>query len=337
MKQFLLFSVVGLSIISILFSCQNRVVYKEEQGEVFGTYYKVVYDCKTDLHDEIMARLKGIDMSLNPFNDSSIISRINRNEDVETDQYFEETYNVAYEVSSLSQGAFDITVAPLVNLYGFGFKNRETVNQQKIDSLLNLVNFLNVNLVDHRVHKKDERIMLDCGAVAKGYACDVLAKLFESHACENYLIEIGGEIVVKGRKADGKKWRLGVTKPIEDATGTVEEIMDTLYATNACFATSGNYRNYYYVGLTRRSHTIDPRSGYPVEHKLLSATVFADNCSRADALATMCMVVGETEALRIIESLPDAGCYFILDGKDGKYDVIKSSRWKEKYDSKLDK
>lgn len=323
--------VVVMALMAGLSGCAEKETskYKVAEGKIFGTSYSVKYEADDDLQNDIINCLNDFDNSLSVFNENSIISRINRNEDVDTDPYFEEMFVTAQQISELSQGAFDITVAPLVNLWGFGFENKGEVTQDKIDSLLQLTSFLGVtlNTDDHHVYKRDERIMIDASALAKGYACDVVADLLASKGCENYLVDIGGEIVAKGLNAEGEPWKIGITKPIDDPTGTVNELEDVISSINVKMATSGNYRNYYIEkGGQRRSHTIDPRTGYPVHHKLLSATITASSCMRADALATTCMVMGEDEALEFIESIEDAECYLIIaEGSELK--VVTSRGW----------
>ena len=181
-------------------------------------------------------------------------------------------------------------------------------------------------LYNHHVYKDDPRIMLDASAVAKGQACDMVATLLEDKGCKNYLVDIGGEVVVHGVNSKGKAWKIGITKPVDDPNGQSREMEQIIETNDICMATSGNYRNFYYDGNQRRSHTIDPRTGYPVQHNLLSATVVAKNCMRADALATACMVLGEDDALQMIEASGDAMCYLIVAQGDSTI-VLTSKNW----------
>jgi thiamine biosynthesis lipoprotein len=183
-----------------------------------------------------------------------------------------------------------------------------------------------VTLIKNKLIKKDSRTTLDASAIAKGYGCDEVANMLRQHACENLLVEIGGEVVVQGVNEKGQPWRVGISKPKSDASGIENTIQEIITSTDLCMATSGNYLQYYYVGKERRSHTIDPRTGYPVEHSLLSATVTANTCMRADALATACMVLGEKLALEMIEQTNDAACYLITAKNDSLH-VSCSSRW----------
>ena len=336
MKKTRTFIALGLALAAaalLLFlpSCQKKKFYYNE-GLVFGTYYNIRYEATRDLEDEIKEELARMDASLSVYNKNSIISRVNRNDDVQVDSLFEVMFNTAEQVTKLSHGAFDITCGPLVNEWGFGTKEKgHTPTQHQIDSILKFIGFKYVDLDEehHRVMKMDTRIQLDASAIAKGYGCDIVANYLESQGCENYLVDIGGEVVCKGHSEKGPKWRLGITKPIDDPTGEVEEIEEIIEVNNICIASSGNYRRFYYDnGGERRSHTVDPRTGYPVNHSLLSATVIAKSGIMADALATACMVLGEHDALEMIESLDDVSCHLIIANGDGTRVAI-SSGWLE--------
>jgi thiamine biosynthesis lipoprotein len=267
------------------------------------------------------------------FNPNSVISKINRNDSVILDSLFITMFNEAQAISQLSKGAFDITVAPLVNAWGFG-KNIALGDEAKkllgkkaqIDSIKTFVGYDKVHLVNHCLQKDDERITLDASAIAKGYACDIVANTLREKGCENLLVDIGGEVVLQGVNDKGQAWKVGISKPNNNGEGMDNTLQEVIASTNLCMATSGNYLQYYMVGSERRSHTIDPRTGYPVEHSLLSATVSASSCMRADALATACMVLGEKEALNMIKCIPDAACYLIIAQADSLR-VVSSSRW----------
>ena len=307
-----------------------KTQYYHNQGKIFGTYYNIRYEANEDCHDSVMAALKAVDQSLSMFNPNSVISKINRNDSVVLDSLFITMFNEAQAISQLSNGAFDITVAPLVNAWGFGTKSQEprTKNQDiHLDSIKALVGYHKVRLVNHSIQKEDMRVTLDASAIAKGYACDVVANTLRRQGCENLLVDIGGEVVLQGVNHKGQAWKVGISKPKHDGEGMENTLQEIISSTNLCMATSGNYLQYYIVGDERRSHTIDPRTGYPVEHSLLSATVIASSCMRADALATACMVLGEKEALNMIECTPDAACYLIIAQADSLR-VVTSSRWK---------
>ena len=324
---------IGLTICALLLWCsprrQSSPRYFHNQGHVFGTYYNIRYSADHDLQAAIDSAFAAFDASLSMFNPRSILSAVNHNRDTMTDLRFEQMFAQAMQVSRLSHGAFDITVAPLVNLWGFGFKHREDVTPERVDSARSLIGYTRVRLVDHRVLKDDPRIMLDAGAVAKGQACDVLAEVLRQHGADNYLVDIGGEVVAHGRNSEGKPWRIGITRPDDDPDGQNDQLQDVISSTDICMATSGNYRNFYYEGQQRRSHTIDPRTGYPVQHSLLSATIVAPSCMLADALATASMVLGADSALVLVEQA-GAAAYLILSDPSARDSlrVVKTPNWK---------
>ena len=307
-----------------------KTQYFHNEGRVFGTYYNIRYEATNDLEDSIQAAFNAFDNSLSLFNPHSILSAVNENRDTTTNALFETMWAEAEKVYSLSGGAFDVTVAPLVKAFGFGRKSDQfsAISSQTIDSLRAFVGFDKVQLIDHHIIKSDPRVQIDGGAVAKGQACDMIASLLRSQGCENYLVDIGGEVVAHGLNAKGEPWHVGITKPNLNNEGAQDELQDILAVTDIRMATSGNYRNYYYEGTERRSHTIDPRTGYPVQHSVLSATVVSSSCMRADALATACMVLGAEQAIDMINRAEDAACYLIV-AKNDSLTVISSQNWAE--------
>lgn len=311
-----------------------QVRYYHHQGQVFGTYYNIRYAGTEDLESAIQQRLREFDASLSMFNPNSVISHINSNMCDSTDSLFEDMYAEAYCVSELSHGAFDITVAPLVNLWGFGLRQGEhnAVSQNAIDSVMSFVGYQRIVLYGHRLLKDDSRTTLDASAIAKGYGCDVIGTLLRERGCTDYLVEIGGEVVLRGVNDKGNPWRVGISRPTDDAA--VNEYQEVIASSNLNMATSGNYRQFYYRDGERRSHTIDPRTGYPVNHSLLSATVIASSCMRADALATACMVLGVKEALQMIADAADAECYLIVGEGDSTV-VVQSPGWQRETQSQI--
>lgn len=332
-------ALIGIAVAALLIwgvDDKPKAKYYHNEGKVFGTYYNIRYEASSDLEDSIQAAFRDFDNSLSMFNPYSILSAINTNRDTTTNAAFEAMWAEAERVYALSGGAFDITVAPLVNAFGFGRKSHQmsAISPQTIDSLREFVGFEKVQLIEHKVIKADPRVQLDGGAVAKGQACDMIAALLQRNDCENYLVDIGGEVVAQGVNDKGQPWHIGITKPNINNEGAQSELQDILAVTDICMATSGNYRNYYYEGTERRSHTIDPRTGYPVQHSLLSATVISSTCMRADALATACMVLGAEDALDMIERAGDAACYFIVAQNDS-LTVIQSQNWESTCKSRI--
>lgn len=317
-KSFIWLGILLLATIWILVR-KNNVPYNSINGLVFGTIYNITYQYEGDLKPEIEAELKRFDASLSPFNDTSVISRVNRNEDIVTDSFFQTCFNRSMEISKETGGAFDITIAPLANAWGFGFKQGTFPDSMMVDSLLQITDYRRVKLVDGKVVKEDPRIMLSCSAVAKGYSVDVVAHLLDSKGIQNYMIDIGGEIVAKGKNSRNGLWRIGINKPIDDSLSVNQEIQTILELTDVGLATSGNYRNFYYKDGKKYAHTIDPRTGYPVQHNILSATVIAKDCMTADALATAFMVMGLKEAEAFANVNPEIDACFIYSGENGEF------------------
>ena len=294
-------------IVGTVLILKNQAPFQTNQGLVFGTIYKITYQSKEDLHHEIEDALKQVDFSLSPFNKKSVITAVNNNSDMQVDSLFMDVYYLAEKISKETQGAFDITVAPLVNAWGFGFDSSTKVDSATIDSLRQFVGYEKVSLVDGKIVKQDARTKLDCSSIAKGYGVDCVARLFD----------IGGELVLKGKNAKMNTWRIGINKPVEDSLSQNQELQTVLELTNVGLATSGNYRNFYYKDGKKYAHTIDPRIGYPVQHNILSATVVAKDCATADAYATSFMVLGLDSAKAICERHPEMDAYFIYATPEG--------------------
>ncbi len=299
--------------------CRRRAVpYQRDEGMVFGTIYHITYQSGSDLHGEIMDELRKVDGSLSPFNDRSVISMVNRNEDVEVDSMFERVFRLAMDISRETDGAFDITVAPLVNLWGFGFSHDTQPSAEAIDSIMAIVGYHKVSLAGGRVSKDDPRVTLDCSAIAKGYGTDVVARFLDSRGIGNYMVEIGGEIVSRGLSPRNAPWKIGVIQPDDDSLSVNSEVGAVIAASEIAMATSGNYRNFYYRDGKKYAHTIDPKTGYPVQHNILSATVIAPDCATADAYATAFMVLGLDASREILLGHPELEAYLIYsDGNGG--------------------
>ncbi|WP_456075091.1 FAD:protein FMN transferase [Hoylesella nanceiensis] len=323
----LLLLVVGTIYIS---KQQRNMPYIENQGTIFGTTYHITYQNDDDLHKEILAELNKVDTALSTFNPQSIISKINNNQPTRTNELFDKVFLLAQDISNKTDGAFDITVAPLVNEWGFGFKKGVEPTKQVIDSLLHLTGYKKVHLVNNTVKKDDKRIMIDCSAIAKGFGSDVVASYLKRQGVKNFMIEIGGEIVTSGISSKRLPWKIGVIKPTDDITQQSQEVQTILNVTDKAMATSGNYRNFYYKGGKKYAHTIDPATGYPVQHNILSSTVIANNCATADAYATAFMVMGLDKAKRVLEQHKEIMAYFIYADKDGKNAVWYSPTLKDK-------
>ena len=324
---FLAFLIIGTVLI---IKHQHNMPYQHNRGQIFVTVYSITYQCDNDLQKEIEAELKKVDQALSMFNKESIISKINRNEKVELNEMFLQVFTLAQKVSQDTDGAFDITVAPLVNAWGFGFKTGDQPSVTSIDSLMSTVGYNKISLKGRQVFKENKNTMLDCSAIAKGYGSDVVAAFLKKRGIENFMVEIGGEVVTQGISEKRVPWRIGVTKPTEDSLSIGDELQTVLNVTNKAMATSGNYRNFYYKDGKKYAHTIDPKTGYPVQHSLLSATVLANNCATADAYATSFMVMGIEKAKAVLERHPELMAYFIYSDKKGELAVWYSPSMKDK-------
>ena len=230
-------------------------------------------------------------------------------------------YGLAQQISAETEGAFDITVAPLVNAWGFGFKHSIDIAPNVIDSLRQFVGYQKTRMEGGKIVKDDERLMLDCSAIAKGYGVDVVARTLDQKGVKHYMVDIGGEVVLKGKSPRMKDWRIGINKPIEDSLSVNQELQTILEISDIGMATSGNYRKFYYKDGKRYAHTIDPRLGTPVQHNILSATVLAKDCTTADAYATAFMVMGLEKALDFCQKHPELNAYFICDGEGDSYEI----------------
>lgn len=304
--------------------------YQHNSGYIFGTSYNITYQCAEDHKADIEKALLDVDASLSPFNDTSIITHVNRNEDVVLDKLFLDVFHLAQKINKDTEGAFDITVAPLVNAWGFGFKNGVNPDEKVIDSLRQVVGFQKIRIENNKVVKLDPRVMLDCSAIAKGYGVDVVANLLRGLGIKNFMVEIGGEVVTSGVNPERLPWRIGVTKPTDDSLSINNELQTVINVTDKAMATSGNYRNFYYKGGRKYAHTIDPKTGYPVQHSILSATVITDDCATADAYATSFMVLGMENAKKVLERHPEMMVYFIYSDENGQNQVWFSPALKDK-------
>lgn len=312
---------ISIIALVLLNNLNQEVKYHTLKGGVHGTYYTIKYSADKDTisDEELQECFHTFDMSLSTFEERSIISRINQNDtSVKVDSLFATVFRRGLEISRLTEGAFDMTVAPLVNLWGFGFKKMEGVTGKEVNEIRSHIGYEKVQMVADKIIKADTAIQLDASAIAKGYSCDVVANLLKSHGCQNFMVEIGGEIVAQGKNPSGKTWCIGITKPTDDNDVFNPELQAQVEIENMGMATSGNYRQFYYKEGKRYSHTVNPHTGYPVEHNLLSATVFAQDCMTADALATSFMVMGVEKACEFVEQqrLPVSAYFIYTDEND---------------------
>lgn len=315
MKSLSKYSILTILSLCCCLSCApQKEQWRQLQGEVFHTFYHITYLGEDDYREEIRTLFDEFDGSLSMFNDTSIISRMNDNDpDVVANDYFRNVFVKGMAVSKLTNGAFDMTVAPLVNLWGFGFKNSESVTPEDVDSILQFVgyNMVSLDSTGH-LHKQDSRTILDASSIAKGYMSDIVADFLREKGVSNYMVEIGGEIALNGVNRRGNPWTIGINKPVADSLQVAGDFQDCISLSHGGVATSGNYRNFYDKGGKRYAHTIDPLSGYPIQTDVLSATVYAPDCMTADAFATSFMVLGSERSLQVMKEVEGVEGYLIL-------------------------
>jgi thiamine biosynthesis lipoprotein len=317
---------LSILLVLVLFSSgctNNKPVIMNFKGFIQGSTYSIVYDnnmkiSPDDMKQKVEKILHDFDMSLSVYVDSSIISRINRNEDVKVDSNFTEVFNKSAIISKMTDGAFDITVGPLVRAWGFGPDAQKTFKEEKRDSLLDLVGMEKVSLKNGRVIKSKPGIVLDANAIAQGYCVDVVCNFFEKLGFKNYLVEIGGEVRAVGKK--GKAiWRIGIDRPEDNNLTPGQDLEGIIKITDKSISTSGNYRKFYIEDGIKYSHEIDPKTGYPAKNTLLSATIIADDCAMADGLATAAMVMGKEKFIKFLDSHPEVQAYLIYSDETGNF------------------
>lgn len=319
----ILFVVAILSFVACSNQKESSLITIE--GEAQGTTYHIAYinSKGENFQRAIDSLLIEIDKSLSTYHKTSIITRFNQADSiVEVDKMFTDVFNLSKQVYQESEGAFNPTVAHFVNAWGFGFKNIENTDSTTIDSLLKFVDFDAITIVDNNVIKTNKNLMLDFNAIAQGYSVDVIANFLAEQGIENYMIEIGGEVKVRGKNDKNKLWRIGIDKPVEnEAERTLEAVVNL---ENQSLATSGNYRKFYEKDGVKYSHTLNPKTGYPVRHSLLSATVITDNCALADAYATVFMVVGIDKAKEILAKNKKIKAVLIFENENKELETYMS-------------
>lgn len=306
----------------LLFSCNNdnqisQANYIKNAGFAHGTTYHITYQSDTNLIQQLEQQMHNVDKSLSTFDSLSTISRVSKNDtNVVLDTMFIKVFNKAKQVYTKTNGAFDLTVANLVNAWGFGFEKFAGVDTNFIDSLLQYVGFDKINIVDGKIIKQNKNIKLDASAIAKGYSVDVVSMYLESQGVKNYLVEIGGEVRTKGFNQNGQVWRIGIDKPIDDSLAIDEQIQQIIQLSGKAIATSGDYRKFYYKNGIKYSHTINPKTGFPVNHNLLGVSVIAQDCMTADAFATGFMVLGVDKSIEIAKKDTSIDVFLIYSDKN---------------------
>ncbi|NOZ07286.1 MAG: FAD:protein FMN transferase [FCB group bacterium] len=317
---------VRLLIPGFLFLILSVCSYKKPQiqfyGQTMGTTYSIkiagvslTENERSRLYEELDSLIQGVNERMSTYLDSSELSLVNADHTTDPIPLSPELYRVikrGQEVSGMTGGAFDITVQPLVRLWGFGNTGRRWTppNDYEIKALLDEVGYKNLTLTGNALVKKNPNAEIDLSAIAKGYAVDSAAEFLIAEGYENFMVEIGGEVSCGGVNAQGDPWQIGIQYP-DDAVEDAMKLIGKVSLREKAMATSGNYRNYFDYNGERFSHTIDPKTGYPVTNKVVSSTVIARNCMDADAYATSLMVLGPEAGLKWINSLDGTECFMV--------------------------
>lgn len=306
--------IIYIVVLCCLLTNCNRVEKQQFFGSTQGSYYSITYfdEQNRDFSRDFDSIFKEIENTLSLWDENSIIRRVNRNDTtVVLNKIFIDNFNYAMKAAELSDGYFDPTVGPLVQAWGFHFKEGMEMTPEIVDSLKQLVDYRKIKIENNKVIKGNQNMTLDFNAVAQGYTTDMIGDFLLSKDVNNFLVDVGGEILARGCKPNGDLWKVGIEKPAEnkDSERIVQEIVELK---DRSIVTSGNYRKYVERGGKRYSHSLNPKTGYPAENRLLSATIICDNTAWADCLASICMVVGLEKAMEIIESSDDnIDAYFI--------------------------
>lgn len=306
--------------------------YTQLKGFTQGTTYTITYfDLQArDFSESINDILEKVDSSMSLYRENSIINNFNRSEKgIEVDTLLAEVVKLSLLYTSQTNGAFDITVGPLARAWGFHMKKGELHDDMEVQRLLNSIGSDKILLDGLFLIKKQPEVIIDVNAIAQGYTVDLIAEFLELQGVVDYLVELGGEIRTLGISPRGKHWLVGVDRP-EDHALSGESLQVILSLSGESLVTSGNYRKFFVKDGVRYSHTIDPSTGYPVNHSLLSATVIDKTSARADALATAFMVMGTEATKDWVKKNPEVEAYLIYSDEFGEYQVWMSDAMKKR-------
>jgi len=327
--------VIFWGVLSLLFFSCDRTTDKKKtiSGYSFGTSFLIQFEGKNNneiiVKNKIDSLYKIINNSFSTYISDSDISKINLGDSlIVVDDHFKKVFLRSYDIWKLSKGYFDPTVGSMVNAYGFGPGNKiKNISEKQLDSLIELTGFSKVSLTSKgTIKKKFSNIYLDFNAIGKGYIVDVISELLISYDTKNFLIEIGGEVIAKGKNPNtGNFWKVAIDNPNQKKN---RQFIKTVLLKNKALATSGNYRKYRFDSLTGNKyvHTINPKNGKSFQSKILSVSVIASDCMTADAWATALMIMPIELSKNVIESIEDVDAYWILSNKTG-FDEIFSSNW----------
>lgn len=321
--------------------CGRRNEWRQAEGAVWNTMYHIVYDSPADMTDSIQQIFHEIEMSLSPFNEQSVVSRLNHGEDVIVDADFRNVFTLSKEINAKTDGLFDPTVSPVINLWKFGYTGKVDNEEAweptdaEIDSALSLVGIGRCRIAGGgHIERMSPGVTFNFSAITKGYACDRIAAMLQRNGATGVMVEIGGEIALVGKNPQGEEWRIQIDTPEVETDVPQHERLEVVQVTDCGIATSGNYRNYHQSSQGRVGHTISPLTGRPVMGEVLSVTVIAPTCADADAYATAAMACGNAAVAAkmlndnglqgiIVSASPTGG--FVVVQTDGKGIVVPSA------------
>lgn len=318
-----------LFLIFLFSACQQRQAqadYIELTGERFHTYYRVKYRGTADYREQLEETFKAFNYALNPFDTTSLMTALNRGYTTKTDSMVRHVWRASQRIAEASGGSYDVTCAPLISAWGFGFDSARRISDALVDSLRRFVGYQSVSIVGEELVKQDPRTVIDFSSISKGYCSDLVGQMLAREGVTDYMVEIGGEIAFSGKNPRGEAWRIGISKPTDDTLGMQDvELIIALDRPQGGLATSGNYRNYYLQDGKKIAHTIDPRTGYPTQTDVLSATILAPSCMLADGLATACMTMPSDRVPAFLSQFEGVDYLLILGGEqDGRYRTLAS-------------
>ncbi len=320
-------AIAALALMIVSRYCGVKKQYMRLEGVQWTTDYHITYEASHPLNDSVQRVFSLVDSSASVFNPKSLVTALNQNKTNRVDSLIARMYNTALTVNKATRGAYDPTVMPLVNAWGFGFKSGRLPTQRDLDSLLAFVGLEKTRLHGLTLIKDNPNVQFDFSSIAKGLACDEIARMLERNGVVNYMVEIGGEIACRGVNAQGKPWHVSVDLPLDESTAAIHKSALTVQLDKGGVATSGNYRKYKEVQGKRVSHIVNPKTGQSEESDLLSVTVVAPDCMSADAWATGCMVMGTERTKKLMEGNSQLGVMTISADKEGNFVVWSNRRF----------
>lgn len=323
---------IAFCMLLVLYACKGKENTKVENSELsiqrfagltMGSTYSIAYVDKQEhlgLQRKVENLFEDFSKKLSTYDSTSLLSSFNKSTAfsvAKTERYFIDMLYISKRIYEESDGYFNPAIKPLVNYWGFGYDKKkpiENINAKEIDSLLQLIDFSSLIITEStdsiHIKKGIPNLQLEYNAIAPGYAADLVAELLEENGIENYLIEVGGELLAKGTLMNNKPWKIGVNVPLEDAK--ISDFQAIAELKNTALGTSGNYRSYYKKDGKKYVHTINPKTGYTEQNSLLSISIFAPTCAESDAYATACLVKGKDASLEFLEKMPHIGAYLIF-------------------------